>query len=411
MPHVQTTGFKPAFPSLNGEDSHRSLRLVQKTLRDGIAEALDLDVRGRGLQGLAGAIRDKLSGAGPDAAPAMLETIDRALDDAAGKLAAQGVSREQIDAGVGRFRAGLAREIDALSGANASPKPPATDASKTAIAARQEVRERFSMDIVTAEGDRVSIRFKSLNVTDVAAAQVSRDGATATAVEAQVISRGRFKLEVDGNLNEAEKTAIGNLLEKVDGIAKDFFGGDVEAAFAAASRVGLESDALAAFDVRMSYSKRVAVAAYTSNSKVGDAIAAPAPSEAAAAPTRAVPVKPPETAQSPAAAAVAIPPMEPVTTPAATELPASSTDVAPTSAAVAQETAKAKSAIETITKFARDVLDRLDERNESDAAKFSLRWKVEFMMKAFGSVALTETEKAAANALGATLDAPKAELI
>ncbi len=409
MPHVQTTGFKPAFPSLSGEDSHRSLRLVQKSLRDGIADALDLDARGRGLQGLAAAIRDKISGAGPDAVPSMLETIDRALDDAAGKLAAQGVSQEQIDAGVARFRNRLAREIEALAGGDATPKPPAADVNKTAIAARQDVRERFSMDILTAEGDRVSIRFKAMNVTEVAAAQVTRDGATATVAEANVISRGRFKLEVHGNLNEAEKAAIGNLLEKVDGVAKDFFGGDVEAAFAAASRVGLESDALAAFDVRMSYSKKVAVAAYASNSKLGNdgvpAPAAPAPTSSAAAPVK----QQPEVA--PASAVAAAPPVEPATTPASTELPAPVSNVVPTSAAVALDTAKSKSAIETITKFAKDVLERLDERNESDAAKFSLRWKVEFMMKAFGSVALTETEKAAANALGATLDAPRAELI
>jgi hypothetical protein len=339
----------------------------------------------------------------------MLETIDRALDDAAGKLAAQGVSQEQIDAGVARFRSRLAREIDALTGGDSAPKP-ATDVNKTAIAARQEVRERFSMDILTAEGDRVSIRFKSTNITEVAAAQVSRDGATSTAVEANVISRGRFKLEVDGNLNEAEKAAIGGLLEKVDGIAADFFGGDVEAAFAAASRVGLESDALAAFDVRMSYSKKTAMAAYTSNAKLGDAPAAAPVKTPATTPAPAAPVKAPEAVQSPVSAAVAATPVEPVTTPGSEPAADAAVPVA-TSAAVAHNTVASKSAIETITKFAKDVLERLDEANESDAAKFSLRWKVEFMMKAFGSVALTPAEQAAADALGVTLNAPKPGLI
>jgi len=403
MPHVQSTGFKPAFPSLGNEDSHRSLRLVQKTLRDGIADALDIDAKGRGLQSLAVAIRDKFSGAGPDAVPSMLETIDRALDDAAGKLAAQGVSQEQIDAGVARFKNRLAREIDALAGNDMAPKP-ATDATKTAIAARQEVRERFSMDILTAEGDRVSIRFKSLNATEVAAAQVSRDGATSTAVEANVISRGRFKLEVKGNLNESEKAAIGSLLEKVDGIAQDFFGGDVEAAFAAASRVGLESDALAAFDVRMSYSKKTAVAAYTNNAKLtDDVVAAPAPAQK---PTPELPAtKPVDTPTSAVAAATQVKPV----TESTEAVPA--TDTVATTPAVAAETVKAASARDTILSFAKSVLERLEDNKESDAAKFSLRWKVEFMMKAFGSVALSPAEKAAADALGVTLDAPKPALI
>jgi hypothetical protein len=92
----------------------------------------------------------------------------------------------------------------------------------------------------------------------------------------------------------------------------------------------------------------------------------------------------------------------PATTPA---------DVAPaiegtaTSAAAAQSTAKMSSALQAITRFAKDVLERLDEAGDSKATKFSLRWKVEFLVKAFGSVALTPVEQKAADALGIALDA------
>jgi hypothetical protein len=64
----------------------------------------------------------------------------------------------------------------------------------------------------------------------------------------------------------------------------------------------------------------------------------------------------------------------------------------------------AASARETITGFTKDILERLDQDDESDAAKFSLRWKVEFLIKGFGSVALSPTERAAADALGIALD-------
>ncbi|MES1263131.1 MAG: hypothetical protein ABUL69_02165, partial [Peristeroidobacter soli] len=89
--------------------------------------------------------------------PSVLETINHALDDAAAKLAAQGVSQEAIDAGIARFRDKLTREIADLTAATSSVE-------KSAIAARDVVRERFSLDVLTAEGDRVSIRFGSLNV-------------------------------------------------------------------------------------------------------------------------------------------------------------------------------------------------------------------------------------------------------
>ena len=97
---------------------------------------------------------------------------------------------------------------------------------------------------------------------------------------------------------------------------------------------------------------------------------------------------------------------------AAAEAPVASNpgDAAPasegtaTSAAVAHDTARTVSAIETITRFAKDVLERLDKDDETNATRFSLRWKEEFMIKAFGSVALTPIEQKAAEALGIALD-------
>ena len=399
MPQVQTTGFQPVSgsPREAGRDAERS---IQRSLRLGVADALGLS-KGHDLHGLALAIREKLSSAvGADAVPSVLETINHALDDAAAKLAAQGVSRDEIDAGVARFRGKLTRELSELAGAGKPEQSPGLE--KSAIAAREVVHERFSMDILTAEGDRVSIRFKSLSVTEVAAAKVSNGSGSATAVEANVISRGRFKLEVDGDLNEAERAAIGNLLDKVDDIATDFFSGDVQAAFSAAARVALDSSALSAFDLRLSYSRSLAaVQTYASNAKLAAEPAAPKPVE---------PVKRPAESQvpaaeipQPAAPATAVTPAvaksaetEPVNAPAS--------EGTATTAAAAATTAKAASARETIASFTKDILERLDKDDESDAAKFSLRWKVEFLLKGFGSVALTQTEQAAADALGIALD-------
>lgn len=408
MHHVQTAGFQPLTSTLRGP-GHGHDRALQRTLRDSVADALNIDGKGRGIHGLALAIRDKLakSDAGKDAVPSVLETINRALDDAAAKLAAQGASKDEIDAGVTRFRNKLARELGELSGGE-KPQQAAPATEQAAIAAREVVRERFSLEVLTAEGDRVSIRFKSLSVTEVAAAKVSNERGGATAVEASVISRGRFKVEVDGDLNEDERAAIGKLLDKVDDIAADFFGGDVQAAFAAAARVGLDSSALSAFDLRLSYSRSLAaVQAYAGNAKFSNPEPAepakvPAQSAAPAQPAVTQPVTKQPVVEPPAAAQpeVASPQViDPATTPAV--------ESTATSAAAAHNTAKAASAIEMITSFAKDVLERLDKDDESDAVKFSLRWKVEFMVKAFGSVALTQAEQKAADALGIALDGPK----
>ena len=369
-------------------------RELQRTLRAGVSQALDVRRQGHGLHGMVLAIRDAL--ASGDQADELAAKVDKALDAASKHLAEQGYSQDEIDTAVARFRDRLAHEIDALANQNAPSA--GGDAATTgaaqrvavAEAAREVKRERFSLDILTAEGDKVSIRFKSLTVTDAAAAQVSDGTNTATAVQGSVISRGRFKIEVDGDLNGTERAAIGDLLDKVDGIAKDFFGGDVQAAFAAASRVGLEGDALSAFSLRLSYSKSTTAAkAYAATAALGgtptpktSTPATPVPAPTPAAPASAAPVDP------------AVPTTDPIT-------PAAIEGTTPTTP---PESTDAPSARQTIASFTKDVLARLSTAGDGGTAKFSLRWKVEFLVSALSSVAKTPAEQQATNALGQSLD-------
>lgn len=362
-----------------GSDGQREL---QRALRASVSEALDVRRRGHGLQGMVIAIRDSL--ARGDDANELAAKIDNALDAASKHLAERGFSQDQIDAAVSRFRSRLAREIDSLAGQGSTNGT----AQRVAVAAasREVERERFSLDILTAEGDKVSIRFKSLTVTDVAAASVSDGQNTSTAVQASVISRGRFKVEVDGNLNEAERAAIGNLLDKVDDIAEDFFDGDVQEAFAAAARVGLDSEALSAFSLRLSYSKSTSMAAkaYASTAALTEAPSAPA------TPVVPVPSKPGTT--------------DPVA-------PAKVADVASTPVASDTTTTPAPvpvpdvpSARETIASFTKDVLAKLSTGSDSGVVRLSMRWKVDFLLTAIESVSRTPTQQAATNALGQALD-------
>jgi hypothetical protein len=370
--------------ALGGKHDSDGTRELQRTLRASVSSALDVRTRGHGLHGMVLAIRDAL--AQGDKADELAAKIDGALDAASKHLAEQGFSQDEINAAVSRFRDRLAHEIDGLASQNA----PAAggDAATTgaaqrvavAEASREVKRERFSLDILTAEGDKVSIRFKSLSVTDAAVAQVSDGSATSTAAQASVISRGRFKVEVDGDLNDSERAAIGDLLDKVDGIAEDFFGGDVQAAFAAASRVGIESDALSAFSLRLSYSKSTAVAkAYASTAALTDAPAAPVQTPVLSPVQK--PITAPPVTTPPLVSKVADAPVGDSTTPESTTAPA------PASSDSSTPPTPASSARQTIASFTKDVLARLSTAGEGGTAKFSMRWKVEFLVSALSSVA------------------------
>src|SRR5690348_17224116 len=147
-------------PNALGAAGHRqdsSERELQRTLRASVSQALDVRRQGHGLHGMVLAIRDAL--ASGEKSEDLAAKVDKALDAAAKHLAEQGYSQDEIDAAVSRFRDRLAHEIDALAGRNA----PAAggDAATTgaaqrvavAEAAREVKRERFSLDLLTAEGE------------------------------------------------------------------------------------------------------------------------------------------------------------------------------------------------------------------------------------------------------------------
>src|SRR6185369_5206732 len=105
------------------------------------------------------------------------------------------------------------------------------------------------------------IRFRTKEVvTNSARESTASDGTTTTAAKSSVISRGGVKIEVDGDLNDKELKAIGDLLGKVDDIATQFFSGDVQAAFSAANSLGVDSDQIAGYQLNLTYSRKVSAA-------------------------------------------------------------------------------------------------------------------------------------------------------
>jgi hypothetical protein len=107
-------------------------------------------------------------------------------------------------------------------------------------------------------------------------------------------------IEVDGDLNEDELAAIGDLLGKIDDIATKFFSGDVQAAFSAAGSLGVDSDQIAAYRLNLTYSRKIAAAYGMAGTKLPTATQPPGSSSPSGATT---PAAPTSTAPSPAGAA------------------------------------------------------------------------------------------------------------
>jgi hypothetical protein len=283
------SGANQAGATQGARGSHGSLQdradqFVRATVLSDLGQSVGHGRHARGIQGVADAVAKALSGqdvTGTDAADDVLKKIETSLHKAAQAMADRGVDGKTIDATIDRFRAQLAGALDGMvkgatgsgsgtSGATpgsstdapANPPTPVPATSVTSVSkfvSREVRKERGAIDLVTAEGDRVSIRFRSKEVVAGSATQAtSSDGTTTTAAKSSVFSRGGIKIEVDGDLNEDEQKAIGDLLGKVDDLATKFFSGDVQAAFSAAGSLGVDSDQIAAYRMNLTYSRKVA---------------------------------------------------------------------------------------------------------------------------------------------------------
>ncbi|HEY4214325.1 MAG TPA: hypothetical protein VGM84_22805 [Steroidobacteraceae bacterium] len=264
---------------------------------------------------------------GQDLAPALAKAINDALDQAQKTLTRQGVSASKAAELVNRFRRDLSRAIDqydptgaaAASGAagssgstgstgsssgsvgsSGSTTTPGTTAATPPVSGTSAssslsgpvgylASERETLKITTADGDRVTIRFREQDAvalpagwpnstgsssatsgTSASSSSTSTSGTGSTSnsggSQAAAISSGRIQISVKGNLSSDELKAIDDLVSQVDSLATQFFSGDVQDAFSAAASLNADPNQIANFSLHMSYVQLRAV---------GSAISAP----------------------------------------------------------------------------------------------------------------------------------------
>lgn len=246
------------------------------------------------------------------------------------------------------------------------------------VVAQAVNKEKGSIEIQTAEGDRVSIRFRSRDLVALASAQSTGAAGTDPASRMTVLSRGRVQVEVAGNLNADELAAVGNLLDQIDALATKFFGGDAQAAFDAAANIGFDSKQIAGFSVDLTYSRTLAAAVASTGSPVPTAPAANDGAPAAEAPS-APPASPNATDAAPAADVPSAPPASP-----------DATDAAPAGSAP-PPAAQPANIVDAITGFLHDVLARLASTTGTSQLNFSMSWKLSLLIQALPAYA-TQTD-------------------
>lgn len=279
--------------------------------------------------------------------------------------------------------------------------PRAPDGSTYDVSALR--REKGSVSILTQDGDTVQVRFRSTAGVAVQANSTSTDDSATSTTSVYAFASGRVQVKVNGELDADELKAIGDLMEKVDSLASQFFDGDTQAAFSSAAALGFDAGEIAGFTLRLSVKESVRA---TLHAPALPDVPAAIPASPAAAPSPAPAQATESAAPAPTVATI---PAETTPAPAATEeasvAPADASagataDAAPPAPTGPTGTADPAATLQhTLGGFLSQVLEALSSASGGGRAEFSMKWKLQVMIAAVQSAPAAPTSEAAGTRL------------
>lgn len=189
------------------------------------------------------------SGADPEKLQQLLDQarsgVQKGFDEARKMLDGMGLLKDKvatdIDDTFKRIEQGFAG-LDKLYGAvpaNGESKG-VTPTSSDRFAA---VAESFELNITTRDGDRLRV-----SVAQASAAWSRTEGAGNQSGSLQI---GGWQVEVEGELDDEEKAALGKLFNQVQDLSNSFYSGDMAGAFDRAMALDMDSSQLASMSLRL----------------------------------------------------------------------------------------------------------------------------------------------------------------
>ncbi|MAR92250.1 MAG: hypothetical protein CML06_15445 [Pseudomonadales bacterium] len=188
-----------------------------------------------------------------------LRGVEQGLREARDMLQSQGLFRDQVqadfDATVNRLADGLEQLGQSL--VTTPPTGNTIEASSREVAVARS--REFALEVVTRDGDRVTLTVSSAQQGVFAANSVQTEGLLAESVAAGFSQSNAYEFQVQGELDQNELAALNDLFAQVNSVAQVFYEGDVEQAFNQAMAVGMDTQELAAFSVDLKQSQTLAL--------------------------------------------------------------------------------------------------------------------------------------------------------
>lgn len=175
------------------------------------------------------------------------EGISTGFKDARDILNNSGVLSEDLASGINKSEQLIDEGLSALERGALQGQ----SSNLVASAANVSQIQAGSLEVYTRDGDRVSISFQDT----LQAGYEIGSGREAYAVG----MNNQFSLSVEGELDADELKAIGDFLGRVDELAGQFFGGNLDAAFERASSLQIDDSELASFALNLNQVQTVHV--------------------------------------------------------------------------------------------------------------------------------------------------------
>ena len=134
-------------------------------------------------------------------------------------------------------------------------------ARTTDLAASYRRQDKTSLQIRTADGDVVRLKFKSVTSADLDSRTRESESSTSSEVHLEISQRTRLSMSVRGELDADEHAAIHETIARAGEIASDFYAGDMQAAFDDADALGITSEEISSVRLRMKTTEQLTYSA------------------------------------------------------------------------------------------------------------------------------------------------------
>lgn len=168
------------------------------------------------------------------------EGIDKGYAEATDMLKGLGLLNDELKSEIAAGRELVNKGLDELAGNISNPQP---EPVLTARTDSLQVANAFSLQVLTREGDRVTVSFSQT--------QGISQSRSAAGESMTLSSERSWSMEVAGSLSEAERTALTGLFDDVQSLSERFFAGDIGRALGDAMELGFDGTQLASMSLNL----------------------------------------------------------------------------------------------------------------------------------------------------------------